>query len=138
MTTHPYIRAYLAGVAVPSVFLLFVFVAFCAIRFTYDPAFPLERVLVFPLALVPAFWGLWNVLYQALRKRQYLPLGCHGAIVPLILGPAGLALAHGSGLDSALAVTWTMVAVAAPLAMIVYYLVWKLVVGFLNELLGIG
>jgi uncharacterized membrane protein (DUF485 family) len=31
-----------------------------------------------------------------------------------------------------------MVAVAAPLAMIVYYLVWKLVVGFLNELLGIG
>src|SRR5450759_2244305 len=80
MTTHPYLRAYMAGVTVPSVFVLFVFLVFCVIRFAYNPEFPIERVLVFPMALVPAIWGIWNMVYLAMHTRRYIPLGAHGAL----------------------------------------------------------
>ena len=138
MTTHPYLRAYMAGVTVPSVFLFFVFIVFSVIRFTYRPEYPIERILVFPLALVPAIWGVWNVLYLAMHKRRYIPLGAHGAVVPLILAPVALVVAKSLGFESALAATWPIVILALPLLMIVYYLAWKLLVGFLNELLGIA
>ena len=138
MTTHPYLRAYMAGVTVPSVFLLLVFVVFGVIRLAYNPEFPIERVLVFPLALVPAIWGVWNMVYLALHTRRYLPLGCHGALVPVFLVPVALLSAKAFGVDFALAASWHIVILTVPLLMIVYYLVWKFLVGFLNELLGIA
>jgi hypothetical protein len=138
MTTHPYLRAYMAGVAVPSVFLLLVLAALCVVRLEYNPEFPVERVLVFPLALVPAGWGIWNMVYLAMRKRRYMPLGCHGALVPVFLVPAGLGTAKALGVELPLGASWTIVLVALPLLMIVYYLAWKLLVGFLNEVLGIA
>jgi len=138
MTTHPYMRAYMAGVTVPSVFLLFVFVVFCVIRLAYNPEFPIERVLVFPMALVPAIWGVWNMVYLAMRTRRYLPLGAHGALVPVFLVPVALTAAKAFGFELTLAASWTIVIVAVPLLAIIYYLAWKFLVGFFNELLGIA
>ena len=138
MTTHPYLRAYMAGVTVPSVFLLFVFVVFSAIRFAYNPEFPIERILVFPLALVPAIWGVWNMAYLAMHKRKYLPLGYHGALVPVMLVPVALVSANALGVDLALAASWRIVTLTVPLLMVLYYLAWKFLVGFLNEVLGIA
>jgi hypothetical protein len=128
----------MAGVTVPSVFLLFAFVVFCVIRLGYHPEFPIERIMVFPLALVPAIWGVWNMVYMAMRKRSYIPLGCHGALVPVFLVPVALWNARAFGLELTLASSWTIVAVAVPLLAIIYYLVWKFLVGFLNETLGIA
>jgi hypothetical protein len=138
MTTHPYLRAYMAGVTVPSIVLLFAFAVFFVVRLACNPDFPIERVLVFPLALVPALWGAWNMVYLAMHKRRYMPLGCHGGLVPLFLVPGALLVARAFGFDYILAATWLIVLVGLPLAVIVYYLVWKYVVGFLNELLGIA
>jgi hypothetical protein len=138
MTTHPYLRAYMAGVTFPSVFLLFVFVVFCVIRLVYNPEFPIERVLVFPLALVPFIWGAWNAVYLAMHRRRYIPLGCHGALVPMFLVPVALVSAKSFGIDLALAATWHIVILTVPLLMIIYYLVWKYVVGYLNEMMGIA
>src|ERR1035441_660720 len=44
-----YLRAYMAGVTVPSVFLLFVFLVFCVTKVAYHPEFPIERILIFPM-----------------------------------------------------------------------------------------
>ena len=138
MTTHPYLRAYMAGVTVPSVLLVFGFVVFCVVRLAYNPDFPIERVLVFPLALVPAIWGVWNMVYLAMHKRRYMPLGCHGALAPLLAVPVALANAKALGVGLTLAASWTIVIVALPLLMIIYYLLWKFLVGLLNEVMGIA
>ena len=137
MTTHPYLRAYMAGVTVPTVFLLFPFVVFTAVRLGYNPDFPIERIMVFPLAMVPAIWGVWNIVYLAMHKRRYIPLGCHGALVPLFLVPMALAGLNVLGIDLGIA-SWRIIALAVPLLMILYYLIWKYLVGLLNELLGIA
>jgi hypothetical protein len=38
------------------------------------PAHPLDRAFLFPMAVVPNAWGLWNMLHLALRSRLRLPL----------------------------------------------------------------
>jgi hypothetical protein len=122
---------------VPTVFLLVVFVVFAVIRFGYNPEFPLERVLVFPLALVPAIWGLWNIVYVAMQGRRRLPLGMHGAMVPAVLLPLALVAARVFGFGFVAGAT-PLVLLALPPLMIIYYLVWKYLVGFLNAMLGIA
>jgi ABC-type sulfate transport system permease subunit len=137
MSAHPYLRAYMAGIVVPTVFVLAIFSAFCVARFGYHVDVLIERIVVFPLALVPNLWGVWNMLYVALHSRRRLPLGVHGAALPLLLAPLALAAAHALGftipdvLPAALAIT-------LPGLLVIYYLVWKYIVGFLNELLGIA
>jgi len=42
------------------------------------------------------------------------------------------------GFELTLAESWTIVVVAVPQLAIIYYLVWKFLVGFLNETLGIA
>ncbi len=135
MNTHPYLRAYMAGIAAPSVFMLAIFAAFCLLRFGYRVDLPLERAVVFPLALVPNMWGVWNMLHLATRRR--LPLGIHGVIVPVIVFPAALLVAHAvvGPFPSFFA---TVMSLAVPVVLIVYYLVWKYIVSFLNRMLGIA
>ena len=138
MNTHPYLRAYIAGVMIPTIFLPIVFVVFAGIRFGYNPElFPLERVLVFPLALVPAIWGLWNIVYVAMHGRRRLPLGIHGAVVPAVLFPLALVGARVFGFEFVARAT-PLILPTLPQLMIVYYLAWKYLVGFLNEMLGIA
>jgi hypothetical protein len=137
MNPHPYLRAYMAGVMFPSLFLLVVFIVFTMIRVAYNPDLPIERVLVFPLALVPALWGFWNMVYVAMHGRRRWPLGIHGAVVPAVLFPLALLGARSFGFEFVTGAT-PIVLLALPLLMVIYYLVWKYLVGFLNAMLGVA
>ena len=137
MNHHIYLRAYLAGIAVPTVFLLVVATVFSIARYVYNIPVPVERIIVFPMAFVPNAWGLWNVLFIALRSRSPLSIGLHGAILPILLAPLGIAVAsllHFS-IPGLAAHAFPIV---APVALIAYYLGWKYLVGFLNRILELA
>jgi hypothetical protein len=144
MRRHPYLRAYMAGIVVPTLFLL-VIVAFDAYhRYYFEvpnqfvlglPAYPLDRAFLFPMAIVPNAWGLWNVVHLSLRSRLKVPLGVHGAILVLLLVPGGAALAR---LFDTFGIQMQFALPMIPIGMGVYYLAWKYFVRFLNEELGIG
>jgi hypothetical protein len=134
MKTHPYLRAYMAGITVPTVALLFGMAGFVVARYVYDAPVPIERVIVFPMAAVPNLWGAWNMLHLAIGRDRW-PIGVHGALLPLLLIPLGLALARLLAIDG---IAPHLVAIFAPFAMAVYYLAWKFLVGYFNSVLGIG
>jgi len=144
MRPHPYLRAYMAGSFVPTIFLLVILSVLVWFHFYLEvptqfafgiPMRPLERAIVFPMAVVPNLWGMWNVLRLALPPRVRLPLGVHGSLLPLLLMPAGVILAR--TLD-VFTVQWRLALPAAPIGMAVYYLVWKYIVGLLNDEIGVG
>jgi hypothetical protein len=135
MKTHPFLRAYMAGIVVPTVALLFGVTAFVVARHVYDVPIPIERVIMFPMAVVPNLWGAWNMLHVAIGGDRRWPIGVHGALLPLVLIPLGLLLARVFAID---AITPRLVAVFAPFAMAVYYLAWKHLVGYFNAVLGIA
>jgi len=135
MISHPYLRAYLAGIAVPTAFLLVPLAAVVTGHVRGGLPVAVERLLVFPMAVVPNLWGLWNVLYVAIRRRGAgWPVGPHGALLPFLLLPAGIVLAHLLGVE---VYTPFRVAIIFPVALIVYYIVWKHLVSFLNRLVGV-
>jgi hypothetical protein len=137
MNQHPYLRAYLAGIAVPTAFLLVVMTGYSILRYVYNFPVPVERVIVFPMAVVPNLWGLWNILFIPLQNRFRHPIGLHGAILPIFLAPMGLLLAGLLNFPFPLFVT-RVLPYLAPVAFIVYYLAWKYLVGFLNRMQGIS
>src|SRR5260370_20606836 len=136
MDKHPFLRAYLAGICVPTIFLLVVATGFTFVRYVYDVPVPIERVIVFPMAVVPNVWGLWNILFAAFHERLQLSLGLHGALLPILLAPLGIVVAGllNFSIPSFAAHVFPF---AAPFALIIYYLAWKYLVGSLNEELGI-
>ena len=148
MNTHPYLRAYMAGTFVPSLALLVALTVFTLTRLVLQVPIPLERVIIFPMALVPNAFGLWNMLYVWSRPHRHLPIGLHGALLPLILVSIGtfsavgggfLAIgAHGVTWFQTVSVSYLLVALWFLGALVLYYLVWKYVVGFLNQVLGIA
>jgi hypothetical protein len=134
----------MAGIVVPTLFLLVIMALDVYHRFYFEvsnqfvlglPARPLERALLFPMAIVPNVWGLWNVLHLALRSRVRPPLGVHGALLILFLMPAGVALAR---VFDAFTIQWRFALPMVPIGMAIYYLAWKYLVGFLNEEMGIA
>lgn len=144
MRAHPYLRAYMAGIVVPTVFLLVVVAidAYQKYYFEVSNQFviplasrPLERALLFPMAVVPNVWGLWNMLHLRLRSRIPLPLGVHGALLVVLLIPGGIALAR---LFDTFTIQWQFALPMFPIGMALYYLAWKYLVGFLNEEMGIA
>jgi len=151
MRTHPYLRAYMAGVAVPTFMLLVLMTAFAALRFRGMPLDPspdgvptlgstlffeaIGRAIIFPMAVVPNLWGLWNMLHLAIGRRTRLPLGVHGALLPILIVPFGLMLANAFGVFT-FQLQWVIP--FGIVAMVAYYLVWKYAVGFLNAEVGIG
>lgn len=144
MRPHPYLRAYMAGIVVPTLLLLAVMTVLACFRFYFEvpsqfvlemPARPLERAIVFPMAIVPNLWGLWNMLYLAVRSRVRLPLGLHGALLPLFLIPGGVALAR---VLDVFTIQFRYALPIIPIGMAVYYLAWKFLVEFLNEEMGIA
>jgi hypothetical protein len=143
---YPYLRAYMAGIVVPTAFLLVVLAVFSLARFVLHVPIPIERVIVFPMALIPNLFGAWNVLYVALTRRR-LTIGVHGALLPFVLVPLGLVLGtilgvvridpHGVQAFDAVRVPYIRGIFVVPVVVIVYYLIWKHIVGFLNDLVGI-
>jgi len=137
MKKHPYLRAYLAGIAVPTIFLLFVATGFTVARYIYKIPVPIERVIVFPMAVVPNAWGLWNVLFIFWRERLQMSIGLHGALLPFLLAPLGIAAAGILNFPIPNFVVHFL-PVAAPLGLVIYYLAWKYLVGFLNRVLELA
>jgi hypothetical protein len=148
MNHHPYLRAYMAGISVPTPFLLVVVSLFTWARLLYNLPMPIERIVIFPMAIIPNLWGLWNMLYLAVRPRTGLSLGIHGALLPLIIAPAGFLLGRSLGVlrftghsvvyFGAFDIYLAHIAVFFFVAVIIYYLVWKYLIGSFNRVLGIG
>jgi hypothetical protein len=136
MKSHIYLRAYMAGVTVPSVLVIIMLSGFIVLRFGYNVPIPIERFLVFPLAIVPGLWGFWNMLYVVVRKHWRIPLGLHGALVPLVAGPLALGNAFLAGFEISRS-AWTIFSAGVAIAMVTYYLAWKYLVGFLNGVLDV-
>jgi hypothetical protein len=136
MNQHPYLRAYMAGIVVPTIVVLLGVTSFTIARYVYDVPLPIERIIIFPMAIVPNLWGLWNILFVASRARTSLSSGVHGMLLPLILVPLGLLLIR--ALSFPIPFATGILSVGVPLGFIAYYLVWKYVVGSLNEILGLG
>jgi hypothetical protein len=144
---HPYLRAYMAGIVVPTAFLLVAMTAFTLARFVFDVPVPIERVVVFPMALIPNLFGAWNMLYVRLRSRSGLSIGAHGALLPFVLIPLGLTLGSVLGVIridqgelqafEAVRLPFIKGVFVLPVVVVVYYLVWKYIVAFLNDIVGI-
>jgi hypothetical protein len=148
MNTHPYLRAYLAGVFVPTLVLPLLLTVFIVVRIVLKVPVPIERGIIFPMAIVPSLFGLWNMLWFGSHESTHLPIGLHGAVLPLLMAPVGALVATCLGVLalSAHGATWFQAceipnALIAPFflgALAGYYLVWKYIVGFLNRVLGIA
>ena len=148
MNSHPYLRAFLAGAFVPTLVLPVLLTGFIISRLVLQVPFPFERGLVFPMALVPSLWALWNMLWVGSHARTNLPIGVHGAVLPLLLLPCGTVLATSLGIVSlgANGVTWfhsvyipyAVIGLFFIGALVGYYLAWKYIVGFLNRTLEIA
>jgi hypothetical protein len=148
MNTHPYVRAYLAGVAVPTMFLLVILSGFVVLRLILQVPVPIERIIVFPMAVVPNLFGLWNMLYVRLREHRQVSIGFHGALLPFVLAPLGGALACSLGFLTftptgivyfdAIHVNYALLAGIFCLVVGIYYLAWKYLVNFFNGVVGIA
>jgi hypothetical protein len=148
MNSHPYVRAYMAGIVVPTLFLIVVLTAFITLRLILKFPAPIERVIVFPMAAVPNLWGLWNMLYVRLNRGRHISAGMHGAILPFVLALTAVCLGTASGVVSvsargliyfgALYVDYGHIAIGFFLVVGIYYLVWKYVVNFFNGVVGVA
>lgn len=143
MRPHPYLRAYMAGIVVPTLFLLIIMCIYAYNRYYFEvssqfviplPSAPLDRAILFPMAVVPNVWGVWNMLYLGLRSHFRWSLALHGAVLPLVLMPAGFALARSLDVFD---IQWQFALPMVPVGMAIYYLAWKYLVGFLNREVGI-
>ena len=144
MQPRPYLRAYMAGIVVPTLFLLCIMTVYALTSYYLEvpsqfvfglPARPLARALVFPMALVPNIWGVWNVLYASVRSRVGWSLAAHGALLPLLLIPGGVILARAFDVFT---IQMRFALPVVPIGVAVYYLAWKYLVGFLNKEMGIA
>jgi hypothetical protein len=107
-----------------------------------------ERVIIFPMALIPNLFGVWNILHLASRSHAHLPLRIHGAILPFVLAPTGFLLArslgflkvtgHGFIYFDVVEIQYVHVALAFTAVLIVYYLIWKYLIGYFNRVTGIA
>lgn len=147
MNSHPNVRAYLAGVAAPTMFMLVILAAFVIARFAYNVPIPIERALVFPMALVPNVFGVWNILYQKIGRERGMSIGRFGALLPFVLMPMGYTIARTFGLLQTdrsglvwfgqLDISYGFFFTAFCAGIAIYYLVWKHFVKFFNEVLDL-
>jgi len=132
---HPYLRAYMAGITIPTALLLVILAVFITVHQFHHEPLPIDRILVFPMAIAPNLWGVWNMVYIVVRRRRDWPLGLHGLLLAMLVGPLGWALVLTMGFPMSVLGT---VMPAFPLGMILYYLLWKYGVAALNEILGVA
>lgn len=137
MSTHPYLRAYMAGITLPTIFLLLIMSFFVVARYMYDVSVSIERFIVFPMAIVPNLWGVWNMLYVFLRSHRRLPIGFHGALLPFVQLSIAVGLTRLLHFEIP-AFAATAFPIGFPIVVVVFYLLWKHLVSFLNALLGIA
>ena len=137
MNQHKYLRAYMAGITVPTIALVVVVTVFSIARYAYHFPAPIERVMIFPMAAVPNLWGLWNMLFVALPPGKRLAIGFHGALLPLLLGPLGALLTRALDFQPPIAFGH-LFPLFVLVALTVYYLAWKYLIGSLNNILAVS
>lgn len=148
MTTHAKLRGFLAGILVPTLVLPVILAVFILVRLYLQVPIPIERALVFPMALVPSLWGLWNLFWVATHERTGLALGAHGAVLPFLLLPGGALIGGWLGVFEiqsggvcwfgGCTVPYLLIVPVFLAAVAGYYLLWKYVVGAVNRILGIA
>jgi hypothetical protein len=148
MNTHPNLRAYLAGVFVPTLMLPLLLAVFIVVRIMIQVPVPIERVLIFPMAIVPSLFGLWNIAWLASHERTGAPIGLHGAVLPMLMAPLGTLVgtslgvlevgSHGVVWFQTCSISYALIAPGFLAVMAAYYLVWKYIVGNINRVLGIA
>ena len=74
---------------------------------------------------------------MALRSRLQLPIGLHGALLPILLAPLGILVTSllNFPIPSFAAHAFP---IAAPIGLLVYYFAWKYLVGLCNRVQGIA
>lgn len=142
MNRYPYLRAYMAGFLFPSWLLVAVIGGIEVFRIpiqTPPPSLDLERILILAMAVIPNVWGLWNMLYFAAGLRRRLPLGAWGALFALVVFPIGVfAVRTLGGEQQWRQFSWTAELEVLPVAIGVYFLVWKFIVAFFNRVVELG
>jgi hypothetical protein len=148
MNSHPYLRAYLAGIFVPTLVLPVLLTVFIVVRIVLKVPVPIEQALIFPMAVVPSIFGLWNMIWLGSHEHTHLPIGLHGAILPLLMMPVGATTAsflgvlvlgsHGATWFNACEVPYVLIVPVFLAALAGYYLVWKYIVGAFNRALGLA
>jgi len=118
--------AYLIGAGVAGTILVVPFVLRdAALRFFL----PGRTVPMVPFFLLPVLWGFWNLLWA--RRQPRMDIGTWGAML-------GLAASLIVNLYLRSRNAWFAgAALLVAFLPVVYYLVWHLVVGPLNEGLGV-
>ena len=121
--------------------------AFTLARFVFEVPVPIERVIVFPMALIPNLFGVWNMLYVGLRSHSRLVdrrAWCTAAVCPHPVGPhtghrTRIVQIDQDGVEAfqAVRLPFSTGVFVLPVVVVVSYLVWKYIVGFLNDLVGI-
>lgn len=145
MDRHLYLRAYMAGIALPTVFLVIVVSGLALLRVAHHDSLPIGPDLIFPMAVVPNVFGLWDMLYVKLHQRWQHPIGLHGAALPFFLAPIGFAFAAAAGIARVHSghivyfemywIPYWYLVVGPFVGLAVYYLVWKYLVGYCNRAL---
>jgi hypothetical protein len=120
------ILAYLIGAGIAGTILVGPY----AIRIVAGEVFmPGHAVPVVPVVMLPLLWGSWNLVWA--RRHPRLSIGAWGA---------ALGLAAAAGVNGYLWVAGVWFRAAALLLVflpVIYWLLWRLVVGPLNEALGV-
>jgi hypothetical protein len=83
-----------------------------------------------------------------MHQRHAWKIGVHGAILPCLLAPLGFLVAsllsmlavrgHSVVYFESVSIPYTAIAVGLVCAMVLYYVVWKYVVSFLNDAVGVA
>ena len=132
MRAHRYVRAYLAGIALPTIVV-------CAAGFPILGLFDrfdlsVQRALILPLATNPFIWGVWNIAWVALGPQRRVPIGWHGVLLAVLLISVGVLIAPRLGVSDV--TPRGGAAVLAPIGS-AYYLFWRYGVSFLNWVIGL-
>lgn len=126
----------MAGITIPTVLLLFIMTAFSIARYALDVSVSLERIIVFPMAIVPNLWGLWNMLFVRLRHHRYVPIGLHGAVLAFVQALLVFGVSRLVGFEIPEIVA-SVFPIGLPIVAVIFYLTWKHAVAFFNAILGI-
>ncbi len=137
MNQHKYLRAYMAGIVAPTIFLLVVVMGFTILRLCLQcprSARARDRVSDGRRAQL---LGPLECFLCGVRSRLHLSIGLHGALLPFLLAPLGIVLT--SLLNFSIpGFARHAFPILAPLVLILYYLLWKYLVGFLNRVVNLA
>ena len=91
----------MAGITIPTAFLLVIVTAFVIVHRFHQEPLPIDRMLVFLMAIALDLWGVWNIVYVAVRRRRSWPPGLHGLLLSVLAGSLGWGIARAMGLPIA-------------------------------------